>query len=457
MPAKRKEITDISEGRKHVARFRYPRRVGDKRAGLVVRFDLGSDADYRANLAQLNRIFLEPATWHNPPATTSGLIRDQWLSGNRIKVKGDIVSKGGEVTTATADELAALMADLDAAEKRVKELEEIIEQKDREIEHWSGKKLQKKDYVTLRKACDDFLASYTDKDADSTRTIKYDLEKFVAAFGPKITVDALEGQESKINSWLCAKKNKKGEYLSGGRRNQIRLYVLKMLVDAHVTIDRKKIKAAPKADITEQRGGIRWLERPQAEAVAQALASPWREMFSIQCAVGLRPDELLTLTRSNFNSDFSQLTLAKLGKLTLKRNKSRTIPIPAGIRPLIEWRARTIGDVLFPEPETGLPWSNPKNFNRRFNYALGKAAEDANKTLENKITVKMDCRIGRRTCCSLLLQGNVSAEKIAKLAGNTPGMILSHYGDPDLKKLDLNQNVVGCGKDDKAAEEKAVS
>jgi hypothetical protein len=92
---------------------------------------------------------------------------------------------------------------------------------------------------------------------------------------------------------------------------------------------------------------------------------------------------------------------------------------------------------MFPDPKTGKPWSNPVVFCRKFVRQLSKAAHAA------AITTPMDARIGRRTCASLLVQDNVSAEKIAALLGNNPAVVLEHYGDPDVDKLDLQRNVVG--------------
>lgn len=432
MPAKRKEITDITEGRKHVARFRHPRRENK-----VVRFDLGDDANYRANLAQLNRIFLDPLLWENPPAATSQLIREQWLgkkSGAKSRIKSGTVSDGSGEKHVTNLELATVIAERDAAELRIKELEDALDAKIRECEHWSGKKLEKRAYVTLREACDAFLKTYTDRDADHTRTVKYDLETFVAAFKPNTTIDKLEGKEIEISAWIRSKKNLKGKTITGGRQKQIRLYIVKMLSESHVTLHSKKIVTAEKHVIIKK-----WLERTDAESLANALPSPWREMFIIQVAIMLRPDELLTLHRNHFRSEFAVLTLDELEHLTLKRHKSRIIPIPASIRPMIKARFEAVGDILFPEPETGKPWKNPKNFNRRYTHALKKAAVAAGIT-----RIEMDARIGRRTCASLLLQAGVSAETIAELAGNTPAMILTHYGDPDVKNLNLDRNVIGC-------------
>jgi integrase len=71
-------------------------------------------------------------------------------------------------------------------------------------------------------------------------------------------------------------------------------------------------------------------------------------------------------------------------------------------------------------------------FSRRYKKALTAAA------LAAGINCKMDSRMGRRTCASLLLQANVSAEKIAALLGNSAEQILDAYGDPDVKNMALD-------------------
>lgn len=54
----------------------------------------------------------------------------------------------------------------------------------------------------------------------------------------------------------------------------------------------------------------------------------------------------------------------------------------------------------------------------------------------------MDSRIGHRTCASLLLQANVSAEKIAALLGKSPEQILDAYGDPKVKNMSLDATAI---------------
>lgn len=92
---------------------------------------------------------------------------------------------------------------------------------------------------------------------------------------------------------------------------------------------------------------------------------------------------------------------------------------------------------MFPDSEhPDFAWSDPKRFNRAYKAALAVAAKKA------KLTKNLDSRIARRSCASWLIQNNVSAEKIAKLLGNSPEMILRHYGDPDVMALDLSQTEI---------------
>ena len=255
-------------------------------------------------------------------------------------------------------------------------------------------------------------------------------------YGEKTTVDQMEGREPEINAYISTMVNKKGHVLSGSRRNQIRQYILRMLTQGGANLDRKKIKRAKKSELRLSRGGIKWLSAVDAAKVARNLKTPYREMFQIQVAIGLRPDELLTLHKNNFENDFTGLTLAPLDHLTLKTG-SRFIPIPSSIRALLKLRVETHKEVLFPNPKTGKTWKTSFSFNKKYREALRQAANTA------RLTTPMDCRTGRRTCASLLMQQNVSADKIAKLLGNTAAMILEHYGDPDVKSLDLERNSVG--------------
>jgi integrase len=453
MPRPRQAIRKLDEGNKNVARFKHPLLT------RAVRFDLGDDAAWRKNLEILNEIFMDDSKWRTLPATTPDLIRRQWLGReNTVTVRGMTVRKGSKTLNVDKKLVVRLQIENDALRRKLDEALDRIEAQAKEIEHWRGKKLHKGPSLTLQQAQEKFLADYTGRDADATKSITYDLAKFVKKFGPNTPVRKMEGQEGEITAWIRGLKNKNvaksapARPLSGSRRNTIRLYVLKMLTAAGAVVERKAVERAGKKEIRRGRGAIRWLTREQAELVAAQLKSPWREMFLIQVAIGLRPDELLTLHRKNFNADHSKLTLEPLEHLTLKTG-GRTIPIPASIRPIVEWRLR-VGDILFPDLKNKdgevKPWRNPKNFNARFKFRLVKAATAAG------ITTPMDTRIGRRTCASLLLQDNVSAEKIAALLGNTPGMILEHYGDPDVDKLGptLEKNVVGKTESTDRAETK---
>lgn len=441
MPQVRTALRKIDEGKKNVVRFRHPLKLHPKTGRpCSVRFDLGDDANWRKNLEALNEIFLNEANWRTLPPGTPDLIRRQWMpKDNTVAAIGHGVRKGGKDQRVDHKRMTIILAENEGLRRRLDAANAQIEKLTTELEHYRGKP-RATAFLSLEAARKKFMAEYTGKDSEATANIGYSLSRFVAKFGENTAVRKMEGNEAEITAWLngLRSKNNPEKYISGSRRNNIRLYVLKMLALAGAVIDRKKIPVATKKEIKRTRGAIKYLPRDQAEKVAEKLQSPWKEMFQIQVSIGLRPDELLTLHRSNFNPDCSKLVLSPLGALTLKTG-SRPIPIPKSIRPVIEWRLRTGGDVLFTEPKTGKPWRSARHFNRRFGHWLQKAADDSG------LKVDMDCRIGRRTCASLLLQDNVSAEKIAALLGNTPGMILSHYGDPDVEKLGdkMDANVVG--------------
>ncbi len=280
-------------------------------------------------------------------------------------------------------------------------------------------------------------------------------------FGALTKVDDLEGREDEINAWLRSLTHldgtAKGLPIGPSRRMMIRVYVLKLLSVSGANIDKSKIDRPKKKEIKSKRGAIRYLTAAQASKLLPKLPAYYADAFRVQVRIGLRPDELLTLQRSNFKEDFSELTLEPLGTLTLKTG-TRKIPIPADLRPMLEARAIWCG-VIFPEPKGktvtkprprkvvtqkrpwsaavgGLAWRDPKMFNRRFKAALIAAAKAAG------IHQRMDSRIGRRTCASLLLQANVSAEKIAALLGNSPEQILEAYGDPDVKNMPLDATAI---------------
>jgi len=428
----RQAITPILEGKLWVARVRHPV------LNRIVRFSLGDGNQMQANLDALNEIFLNEFNWFSPPKKTPEFILKQWQP-EVVKLKGQNVSKGSKKVSGSAVELARVIAERDAFKLKVDELLAVISGLQKEVEHWRGKKLQKGPRPTLKAAYERWFEAWKGRrDGDHVKNVQYDLDKFVEKFGENESIDSLEGKEPEIDSWLKnlkvpVEKDANGNVInwrpvSASRLRHIRLYVIKMLSESGVVLNRKQIVRVSKEEIRKGRGRIRWLTKEHAELLAKKLSAPWADIFRVQVAIGLRPEECITLHVDNFNESFSKLTLAPLDHLTLKTG-SRTIPVPSEIRPLLQLRART-NNIIFPEPETSKAWRSARNFSRRFNHALVTAAASAG------IKTKMDCRIGRRTCASLLLQANVSAEKIAALLGNSPGMILDHYGDPDIEKMD---------------------
>jgi integrase len=432
------------EGERHFAYLFHP--VFKK----TISFALGSAAEYRKNLEALNRVYMDASLWLQPPAEMQGRLREQWMGAdNVIHLHGEKVKRGTKEVSTTAAEVARLLAKLDATERLCETYLRKIELQARELETIRGKKYAAKDSPTLAQAKISFMAAYTGRDQDHTKNVEWDLDRFIQKFGERTKVDSLQGRETEINAWLRSLKTAADKPIGPSRRMQVRLYVIKLLIGAGANIDKSKIERPKKKEVRKSRGAIRWLTKEQAEQIAENLPAPYSDAFRIQVAIGLRPDEVLTLHKHHFKADFSELTLEPLGNLTLKTG-SRTIPIPASLRPILRWRAQQC-EVLFPEPkgrigkkklktprkliapaEGGKAWRNPKMFNRRFKQALENAADTS------RINIKMDSRIGRRTCASLLLQNNVSAEKIAALLGNSPEMILEHYGDTDLKSLDLS-------------------
>lgn len=452
MGRKRKPLQAFLRGRLYHTRFLHPL------IKKTVSISLGGPDDARKNLDALNEIFLHETRWTNPPATTPASILRQWNRTNSVTLSGSDLSKAGKLLSPLRDEevegfikahpalaryvqklvdaLAMTKTQATAAADKVQECFSVIATLERELEHWKGKRLNRGPLPTLQKAKETFLKNYKGRDASATENIGWDLERFIKAFGPTTTLDKLEGKEREINAWIrgLTKEVKQGGErvkvpLSPARRMTIRLYVLKMLEECGATINRKLIDRPGKKETRAARGAIKYLSREQAEQLARKLPQPWADMFRVQVAIGLRPDELLTLQRDNFSADFATLDLQPMGALTLKTG-TRHIPIPATIREIFRERVKE-QPVVFPDVDTGKAWTDPKKFNRMFLKRLRKAAAECG------ITVAMDGRIGRRTCASLLVAQNISADNIAKLLGNSPEMILEHYGERDVKALPL--------------------
>jgi hypothetical protein len=414
MGRRRKDLHYIIEGRSYVVRLRHP--VYDR----VVRIALGDDpTTAEAHMGLLRRIWADPGLWRDPPADTEPM-RTAWL--------GDAAWRVATPQTADTDLRDAI---IDALRRQLAAAQDQIRLRDAELEHWRGRRTGGL-APTIAQAIAAYMERYAGRDADWTRTVRGCLDRFGARFGAQTLLDAIPAQD--IAAWLDGLKRQSRRRsglvdtdapLSVGRKLQIRIYVV-ALYRMH-GLDVEIATHARARDVGRGRA-IRYLTRQQALDVGARLKDPYRLAWEIQVSLGLRPDELLTLRRCCFSHDFARLTLAQMEHLTLKTGP-RVIPIPPALRERIR---SEIGrrDVLF-EDDDGGAWQRPKAWDRRYSLALAAAAARAG------VLVRMDCRIGRRTCASLLMQSGVSADKIAALLGNTTSVILRHYGDPDVGSLDL--------------------
>ncbi len=429
MGRQRKALKMIQEarGKAWVAYFRHPVK------NRTVRFPLGdSPGVAKTALDWLNTVFMIEANWTKAPAGLPKDIADAWGfdDGSIETLPGGKLRQRKKEIPVDRDELAA--AKMDAEFYRVEYEKLLLEFKAlrKEAEHWRGRKLRTGPSPTLKKAFDTFMGNYKGRDADHTKNVRYDLERFMLHFDPagdgreageSIEVDELSGREKDIDSWLRGLVTSKNLPLGAGRRDQIRKIVLKFLEDSDVAIDRKAITRAGKKEVRADRGAIRWLERSLADAVANALEAPWNDYFRIQVAMGFRPDELLTLKRADFSGEnFEMVALSPLDHLTLKQG-SRRIRVPEALREILMRRFEENALYLFPDPKTGKPWGDPKKYNLQYNAALKKAGAAAG------VPFTMDCRIGRRTCASLLLREGVGVERVASMLGDDPKTVREHY------------------------------
>lgn len=417
-------------------------------------------------LEVLNKTYLDETLWLDPPEEMPTHLRDQWLGPDGvIKLHGTRARRGKVEIPANSEQVAILQAENDALTRDRHQLLQKIELLEREVAALRGKKYRRGASPSLRDAVDKWLATWKaekrERNPEYVKTVTWDLERFVRQFGESTTLDKLDGAEDRINTWLNSlqvpvERDEDGKVLkskpiSPSRLRQVRIYLLKMLTESGCELNRKRVLRPSNKELKESRGGIRWLTKEQAQALLKVLPGPFADAFRIQVAIGLRPNELLTLHASHFERDFSILHLQRLGTLRLKTGP-RTIPIPDDLRPTLRWRAQQ-NEVLFPHPETGMPYSHPKVFTLKFKSALTAAAAKA------RIRVRMDSRIGRRTCASLLIQANVSAEKVADLLGNSAAMILDHYGDPNTKNLfnSLKDKPTTLSTSEAGASERAIS
>lgn len=395
------QMRQDSNGQMWAAYFRHPLR------GKPVRIPLGlAQSAAQTALDWLNKIFLDKAAWRERPASVPLEMWKLWTGDDRAVAPPD--------ESESVDLAHRLQGQADFWKTEYYKLFEKYVAQTKELEHWKGRKVRTGPCPSLQSALASWIKAYKGRDSDWTKIVTNDLKRFVAEFKPVLEVDELAGRERDIDAWLRSLS------IGAGRRQQMRRIIIRFLDDSGVALDKDAIAKVGKDDVRKDRGAIRWLERKQADAMAKSLPSPWCDYFRVQVALGVRPDELTTMHRSNFHGDdFKVLTLSPIAHLTLKRG-SRTIKVPEAIRDILKRRfAET--KILFPDPATGELWADPKSFNRFYRKALDKAGKAAG------IAFKCDCRIPRRTCASLLLRSGTSVEEVAALLGDDPKTIREHY------------------------------
>jgi integrase len=396
----------------------------------VVNITLGKTATQAAeNLIQLNRIFLDESLWRAPPLGTSDLVTAIWAAPLTVDTRQDGVVDGGETVPVSPLATTLLLATIEEKNRENLRLQQQIRALTREVEHWRGRRVPTGPSPQLAEAAEKWIAAYQGRDPDHMQTVAWEVRRFVRDFGPKTLVE--EVQEGQIATWLrgITRRGGHGEKtsapLSPGRRNAVRLIVLRFLEDSGGRVERKLVPAASAGEVRAKRGPVRWLERDQAEALAGALPEYWRDVWRVQVGLGLRPSELLALHRQNFSGDLAQLTLAPLGVLTLKTG-SRAINVPEPVREILR-RRFLAAPLAFPRldgPGAGRePWT-PAWFYRSYRRVLREAAA---RMPPPGIGIKLDARAGRRTCGSLLLRAGMPLEAVAAILGDDPNTIREHY------------------------------
>ena len=420
MPAKRKAIEPKYENKSWVAYFMHPL---SKR---TVRCRLGTEqAAANAKCAKLNEVFLTPSKWAAPDFGQHEDLKTMWTG----KATGVPVRAGEKTSAAMAAGLRlsyeTLLRDHVALQTDYAKLRRLYE------DH-TGRRVRSGPCPSLKKALDDWKAGYVGRDPDHAYNVACDLQRFVNHFKPETPVDDLDRREKEIDAWLRGLKTKeqkdaKGNVvkparpISAGRRQQMRRHVLRFLHDNGLRMDRSKDGVAPVSvkQVRDSRGAIRWLTSEQVAALAGKLEGDWRDAFELQAAIGLRPSEIPTLKKSDLGGDSETLTLSPLGLLTLKTG-SRTITLsryPVA-QEILKRRAEKHA-ILF--NHDGAAW-DLDYWHKCYSKALKDAATAAG------IAMKIDARVPRRTCASLLIRAGKSIEAVAALLGDDPATVREHYG-----------------------------
>lgn len=409
----------------------------------VTRLKLGFDS-VRAEelLRDLNFVFLDPGRWHD----ADGIGADARLLWLGKEAESDVGDERGESSALSAKETLYQTLYRHERARRIRHEKTLV--------FIHKQKIREGPSPTLGASLSVWLKSYVGRDKQHTINVRGELTRFVKHFGAARLVDTFVGNELEIKNYLA------GLGVGPGRRNQIRGMILRLLDDSGALLDRTKIRAAGRREIRSKRGAIRFLERSQASALAEKLLPYWADVFRVQVGIGLRPEELPTLQADNFSPGLERLTLTSVefkededrDDLTLKTGP-RTINLPANVRAIVKRRLQS-GAFVFPQiaytrsgktpegeapligaaraVETQEPWRRLHWFNRKYrrelNAALEKVNSDPDLQSTAKIAVRLDARIGRRTCATLLLRDGVSVEFVARMLGDDPDTIREHYG-----------------------------
>lgn len=449
MPKPRKALRLRQEEKSLVVRMRHPLSQKVLRIWLGKYPDDGKTA--QAKLDTLNRVFLDPAQWHDPQGLSEELSKVWRDASLGVQVKGGKVTVDGATVNPTPGQMAAMAAAIETLQRQLAESNQQTHKYKKLYEASAGRKARIGPSPTLRQALDTWKLAFQGRDSEHTKIVGYDLERFVDKFGEDTEVDSLDGCEKQIDDWLRSLtiKAKKDDVepprrISAGRRAQIRLAVLRFLEDSGLKIARKSVAAPGKKEVRKDRGAVRWLEADQATELLKHLEQPWKDAFDIQRQIGLRPSELPTLKKGDFSPDMSELALSPLGVLTLKTGPRKiTLSNFPDVIPVFKRMMKSATtDALFTSDEK--PWVDSQ-FMKTFNAAL-KGAKDAVNVVAKQegkealaIGFKIDCRIGRRTCASLLIRDEKNAkgkivkrgrsiESVAALLGDDPATIREHYG-----------------------------
>jgi hypothetical protein len=443
----------VVEGKQFVVRFFHP--VLRRGVRLVVGKTTG-DAD--TCMAWLNSICVCPDYWLRPPVSVPPEIVRLWRGG-----VAESVPLKPSVQQSLWQARAEFWQGLAETQRR------RAEDAERKLEAVLKHKIRRGPSPTMLAAAQSWIAAYKGRDPDHMQTVRWEVLRFARDMGESSEVDTLYGAEQRIEAWLRGLSTRERAHaparpLSAGRRNQIRSIVLRFLEDSGVALERRRVHAARANELRQARGPVRWLSREQAAAMAEALPHYWSDLFRVQVGLGLRPEELITLQRKNFAERGAVLTLETLRHLTLKTG-TRTILVPPGVREIFERRLRR-REIVFPGAG-GRPWRSARWYAKLFSRALKNAAREV-ETLAREhlperearvyalprvdarigrrtcgsLLLRVDARIGRRTCGSLLLRAGKSTEEVAAILGDNPKTVREHYarilsGEVDLSAAEI--------------------